>query len=137
VAEEAEQLASRLTNVSMNCLAHADKDAEAYSRLQSTWKKDNGLSESELTDIKKHALDVPTELVRICHGECVAVMKFIPKCNPMIVSDAKVAIHLLAGAARAAYQTVLVNSPSKELQEELVVMLEELGEYEKFVLKSS
>lgn len=44
------------------------------------------------------------------------------------------AIHLLAGAGRAAYQTVLVNSPPEEVKATLRPLLADLTSFEKVVL---
>ena len=95
-------------------LAMADDDVSAYKSLQSTWKKDSGLTPDKVKDIEANALRVPTVLLEACHARILAIQEFLPKCNPNITSDAKVGIHQLAGAARSAYQTVMVNSPPEE-----------------------
>lgn len=92
----------------------ADDDVSAYKSLQSTWKNDSGLTPDEVKDIEANALRVPTVLLEACHARILAIQEFLPKCNPNITSDAKVGIHQLAGAARSAYQTVMVNSPPEE-----------------------
>jgi hypothetical protein len=45
---------------------------------------------------------------------------------PSQTSDAKVGIHQLAGAMRAAYQTALVNSPPPEERERLCSLLNQV-----------
>jgi methenyltetrahydrofolate cyclohydrolase len=107
-------------------LAMADDDVQAYQLLQSTWKKDAGLSREQIENIQANALKVPTVLVESCHKRILVVHKFLPKCNPNITSDAKVGIHQLAGAARAAYQTVLVNSPPEHEKQRLLDMMREI-----------
>ena len=91
-------------------LASADADAEAYAALQRTWK-DASMPADEKVAIEARALAVPVGLVEQCYTYVVAIREFLPHCNPQITSDAKVGIHLLCGAARASYQTALVNSP--------------------------
>ena len=59
-----------------------------------------------------------------------AVCKFIPQCNAGILSDAKVAVHLLAGGVRAAWQTAMVNSPGPATQTEPAALLLEIAELE-------
>jgi hypothetical protein len=54
--------------------------------------------------IETRALAIPTNLVEVCHASIVKIRDFLPHCNPNIQSDAKVGLHQLAGAARAAYQ---------------------------------
>ena len=107
-------------------LKAADEDSEAYKSLQSTWKKDSGLNADEVEEIKVNALRVPTVLVEACHQRITTIEKFVPQCNPQILSDARVGIHLLAGAARSAYQTVLVNSPTDEEKKRLLELLKEV-----------
>ena len=62
----------------------------------------------EKLQIEKRALAIPTNLVEICHANIVRIMEFLPYCNSNITSDAKVGVHQLAGAARAAYQVRLL-----------------------------
>ena len=62
----------------------------------------------------------------LCHAHINAIKAFLPACNPQITSDAKVGCHMLAGAARAAYQTALVNSPSPEQRDVLRALLLEI-----------
>ena len=56
----------------------------------------------------------------------MAIQAFLPSCNPNITSDAKVGVHQLAGAACAAYQTALVNSPPTDEKERLRKLLLEI-----------
>mmetsp|Transcript_30649 Transcript_30649/g.50955 ORF Transcript_30649/g.50955 Transcript_30649/m.50955 type:complete len:243 (+) Transcript_30649:117-845(+) len=131
-AEAARLMISKMDIPSL--LAMADDDVHAYKSLQSTWKKDSGLSQEQIDEIQANALKVPTVLVEACHERIVAVHTFLPSCNPNITSDAKVGIHQLAGAARAAYQTVLVNSPPAEEKNRLLGLLREIQEIENKLL---
>ncbi|KAG7365995.1 formiminotransferase-cyclodeaminase [Nitzschia inconspicua] len=115
-------------------LAMADDDVQAYQSLQNTWKKDSGLSVEQIQDIQANALKVPTVLMEACHERILAVHAFLPQCNPNITSDAKVGIHQLAGAARAAYQTVLVNSPPADEKQRLLEMLKDIQAIENELL---
>ena len=58
----------------------------------------------EKAAIEARALLIPTTLVESCQDKIVRICKFLPHCNENITSNAKVGIHVLAGAARAAYQ---------------------------------
>merc|ERR1719410_3255562 len=71
-------------------LSMADDDVSAYQSLQSTWKKDSGLTTDQVKDIQATALNVPTVLLEACHVRILAVVEFLPQCNPNITSDAKV-----------------------------------------------
>jgi len=115
-------------------LAAADADATAYAELQRSWK-DANMSAEEKAAIEATALAVPVALVERCHAYILAVQAFLPSCNPNITSDAKVGIHQLAGAARAAYQTALVNTPAQDVRVKLRTMLREIREIEEQLLE--
>lgn len=85
-------------------LKAADDDASAYADLQRTWKEGGTLPQEEKVAIEARALEIPTSLLESCHAQILQIHEFLPYCNKNITSDAKVGIHLLAGAARAAYQ---------------------------------
>ena len=112
----------------------ADSDSAAYADLQRTWKEADMLPE-EKRRIESQALAVPVSLLERCHECIVSINEFLPDCNPSITSDAKVGIHLLAGAARASYQTVLMNSPSVEEAERLRSLLKEIRSVEDCLLE--
>jgi methenyltetrahydrofolate cyclohydrolase len=115
-------------------LAAADDDAAAYADLQRSWK-DSDMSAEEKAAIEARALAVPVALVNRCHTYILAIKDFLPVCNPNITSDAKVGIHQLAGAARAAYQTALVNSPAGDVRERLRTLLSEIRDIEEELLE--
>ena len=62
------------------------------------------MPEDEKKRIEAQALAIPTNLFETCHTNILKIKEFLPHCNPNITSDAKVGVHQLAGAARAAYQ---------------------------------
>eukprot|EP00977_Amphora_coffeiformis_P007080 scaffold1542_cov125-Amphora_coffeaeformis.AAC.1 len=117
-------------------LQAADDDAAAYAALQQTWKKDCTLTKDEIQAIQQRALEVPTTLLVQCHAHCRAIYTFWKDghCNPNITSDAAVGLHALAGAARAAYQTVLVNTPPADEKERLKGLLREIRTMEQDLL---
>mmetsp|Transcript_10108 Transcript_10108/g.16856 ORF Transcript_10108/g.16856 Transcript_10108/m.16856 type:complete len:199 (+) Transcript_10108:44-640(+) len=130
VAQDARKLAESLNRAADQCALIADQDAAAYAALQQTWKKESGLSAEDKARIEREALDVPVRLLHLCHEQASAVADFLPRCNPNITSDAKVSLHLLAGAGRSAFQTALVNNPPEELKVELRQLLADLAAYE-------
>ena len=122
----AETARTMITKMNLEALlSMADDDVVAYQSLQSTWKKDSGLTPEQVKDIEANALKIPTVLMEACHERILVIRDFLPKCNPTITSDAKVGIHQLAGAARSAYQTVLVNTPPEEEKLRLSKMLQD------------
>lgn len=130
----AQSLMERFLPAIDSFLEGADKDAEAYQQLQRTWKEPD-MDPTEKASIQARALQVPTDLLEKCHGCIVEIDAFLPLCNRSITSDAKVGIHQLAGAARAAYQTVLVNSPSREEKDRLRTLLDEIRTIEDKLLE--
>ena len=133
-AAAAEALITTLDTAAV--LAAADADAAAYAELQRSWK-DADMSAAEKAAIEATALAVPVALVERCHAYILAVQAFLPSCNPNITSDAKVGIHQLAGAARAAYQTALVNAPAADVRARLRAMLREIREIEEQLLEDT
>ena len=131
-AEKAVALIGKLD--AARCVAAADADAAAYADLQRTWK-DKEMGADEKAAIEARALAVPVELVEQCHTMVLAIRDFLPDCNANITSDAKVGIHTLAGAARAAYQTALVNSPPADVKERLRTLLQEIRAIEEALLE--
>lgn len=126
-ATKATALQQRL--VASGALGFADKDAAAYADLQRSWK-DADMTPEQKSAVEAAALAVPVELIELCHTQISAIEAFLPDCNPNITSDAKVGVHLLAGAARSAYQTALVNKPPDEVAAKLKTLLSEIGEIE-------
>jgi len=92
------------------------------------------MSSEEKKEIEARALAVPTNLLEMCHKDVIKIKEFLPHCNPNITSDAKVGIHQLAGAARAAYQTVMVNSPPEDEKIRLKTLLKEIRQVEDDIL---
>jgi len=131
-AEKAEALIQKLDLEKM--LKAADDDASAYADLQRSWK-DAEMTASEKAEIEARALAVPVSLVELCHEYILSIHTFLPHCNPNIKSDAKVGIHQLAGAARAAYQTALVNTPPAKERERLRTLLMEIRDVEEELLE--
>jgi formiminotetrahydrofolate cyclodeaminase len=117
-----------------NFLKAADDDAVAYADLQRTWK-DTSITPEEKVEIEARALAVPVNLLEVCHKNIMSIETFLPHCNPNITSDAKVGIHQLAGAARAAFQTAMVNSPCEEEKLRLKQLLKDIRKVEDGVLE--
>jgi formiminotetrahydrofolate cyclodeaminase len=114
-------------------LQAADDDAAAYADLQRSWK-DTTMTQEEKTKIEARALAVPVQLMETCHQYVLCVQSFLPHCNPNITSDAKAGIYLLSGAARAAYETAMVNSPPEEEKIRLKALLKEIRKVEDTIL---
>eukprot|EP00934_Nitzschia_sp_Nitz4_P002814 Nitzschia sp. Nitz4//scaffold79_size90958//44146//44721//NITZ4_005026-RA/size90958-processed-gene-0.113-mRNA-1//-1//CDS//3329558252//2804//frame0 len=131
-AEHATSLTQLLDTTPFLDLAQADVDA--FQELQATWKKDCTLSPEEIQDIKDRALKVPVSVLEECHGRVLAVQKFLPHCNPNILSDALAGIHLLGGAARAAYQTIKVNDIQEAELQKFRELLNEIQQVESEIL---
>merc|ERR1712039_389305 len=112
----------------------AGKDAEAYAELQKTWRNDCSMFEDQKKQIEHTALVIPCKTIRRCYDSVKVLERFLPHCNPNIISDAKVGIHLLCGGARAAYATALVNKPNEEVKRELENMIKYMAQVERSLL---
>lgn len=128
-AIEAEALIARLDAAGRELLAAADEDAAAFAELQASWR-DDSLDAATRERIEARARAVPCDILATCAREAEALADFLPRCNPQIRSDALVGIHLLAGAGRAAWRTLLVNRPDDRLEATARAQLELLARCE-------
>ena len=123
-----------ITKINLDSLIiAADDDASAYADLQRTWK-DSSITKEEKEQIEARALAVPVTMLETCHEYVHDVQTFLPHCNPNITSDAKAGIYLLSGAARAAYETAMVNSPPDEEKVRLKNLLKDIRKVEDSIL---
>ena len=112
VATASDALAARLDAWRDRALALADADATAYAAVGAAKKaKDPAATAAAETA----AAAVPAELIALCAAAAEACATFRPRCNPWLVSDIDTAVHLLAGAGRAALRTLRINRPPADL----------------------
>ena len=133
VAEDARAMHARLMAAAEKAFELADADVKAYADLQRSWK-DKDMSDEEKKSIEEVALGVPCELLKLCHGEIMAIQEFLPKCNPMIRSDAYVSIHILCAAGKSAYQTALVNRPPDQVKDDLKILVSDISNVDASIL---
>ena len=91
------------------------------------------IADSTVIAVKKRFKEItaiPTKLLEVCHEHILQIYEFLPHCNTNITSDAKVGIHQLAGAARAAYQVRVGKSCSGVGVWYIVCFLPLLSEYQ-------
>ena len=105
---QADALALILDQAAAGFLATADADAAAYAAVATARKAGDAAGAAAA---EHHARAIPAGLLGACAVHALALRAFLGACNPHLVSDVKVGIHLLAGAGRAAWQTLLVNHP--------------------------
>ncbi len=105
---QAEGLAKALDAAATAFLAAADEDATAYAAVNAALKAKDAAATASA---EARASAVPDGLLAACAAHAAGLRSFLGACNPHLVSDVKVGIHLLAGAGRAAWQTLLVNHP--------------------------
>lgn len=108
---EAEALADDLTAAAVRVLALADADEAAFAVAQAARKSGD---QAAITAADQAALAVPLSVMTLCDEQAARLAAFLPRCNPNLISDVRVGIHLLAGAARAAWATVRANQPDAE-----------------------
>jgi len=125
LSAQAESLALALDIASAACLVLADADAAAYAAVRSA----RATGDAAAVDrAERSAAAVPGDLLAACARTAAALHDFLPRCNPQLVSDVAVGIHLLAGAGRAAWQTLLVNHPGAAVQAIARTHLDRLGQ---------
>lgn len=112
VAGEADDCARRLDGWRVEALALADTDAAAYATVRSAKQSKDPAA---IAAAEAAAAAVPALLIALCADAATACATFRPRCNPWLVSDIDTAVHLLAGAARAAWRTLLINQPGPEV----------------------
>jgi formiminotetrahydrofolate cyclodeaminase len=101
-------LAEALDVAGARLLALADEDEAAFAAAQAARKSGDALAQAAA---EQRAMAVPLTVLELCASQATALAAFIPLCNPQLLSDVRVGIHLLAGAGRAAWATVLAGSP--------------------------
>jgi formiminotetrahydrofolate cyclodeaminase len=109
VTAEAEALAQQLDLWREHALLFADADATAFAAVGVAKKTKDA---TVLQAAEAAAAAVPAGLIALCGEAAQACAGFRPRCNPWLVSDIDTALHLLAGAGRAARRTLLINRPS-------------------------
>jgi methenyltetrahydrofolate cyclohydrolase len=124
VAAEAAALADRLDAWRTRCLALADADATAYAAVGTAKKTKDP---AHIAAAETAAAAVPAELLALCAEAASACADFRPRCNPWLVSDIDTATHLLTGAGRAAWRTLLINQPGDELRRSALTHLARLA----------
>lgn len=129
VSEQAQILADLLDRSASDCQRLANEDAAAYAAVGAARKAGSGVAEAEA-----EAAAIPAELLAVCAMNATALADFMPRCNPHLVSDVKVAIHLLAGAGRAAWQTLVINRPGDAVLNEARVLIDALAQAEAIAL---
>jgi len=123
-AAEAEVLAQRLDRAAAEVLRLADEDEAAFAAAQAA-RKAGDAAGAAAADAR--AAEVPLAVIRACSASGEDLAAFLPRCNPRLVSDVRVGIHLLAGAARAAWATALANAPGDAARSEADALLARLA----------
>lgn len=110
---EHERLAAAMTVAALACLDLADADGAAFAKVQAIGREPTADAQrkQQATDA---ARAVPLQLIAGIRHQLNQLRAFLPHCNAHLRADALAAIHLLAGAARAAWQMVLVNAPTPD-----------------------
>jgi formiminotetrahydrofolate cyclodeaminase len=127
LSPQAQALAETLDGAARDCLALADQDALAFAALGAARREQDALV---ISHAEERAQAVPAELLALCALHASALRAFLALGNPALLSDVKVGIHLLAGAGRASWQTLLVNQPGIELQRIAAAHLSALAQAE-------
>jgi formiminotetrahydrofolate cyclodeaminase len=113
VEQQAQAFADLLMDAARACGRLGDADAEAYAAVGTARKAKDAAA---LALAEQRAAAVPADLLALCAQHAAGLAAFLPTCNPNLVSDVKVGIHLLSGAGRSAWQTLLVNRPDATIR---------------------
>ncbi len=105
-------LAAALTAAAYDLLARAEADAEAFAALEAAKR----ISPEAHAAAAAAATGIPAAVLATCARQATVVAAFLPACNPRLASDVAVAVHLLAGAGRAAWATLRENRPDDALR---------------------
>lgn len=122
---EAQFLAQKLDDSRSKFLHLAEEDARAYANLQAVTKSQDS-TDAEKAQAATEAAQVPADMVRLCVDVVRDLADFAPKCNKWLISDLNAAIHLLHGAAGAAWETLLINDPPQDLRGEIQAGLDSI-----------
>jgi len=133
VSAEAEALAQSLDASLVEAQRLADEDAAAFAAYQAAKTAKDAAALAAAT---ARSLAAPWWLLQLCSTQAQALAAFFPRCNPRLRSDVAVGVHLLAGAGRAAWQTLLVNQPDATLTAQARVCLAQLSAAETQVTAS-
>jgi methenyltetrahydrofolate cyclohydrolase len=134
VETAAQQLGDVLVLTAHECNRLGDADADAYAAVTAA-RKTKDATATALAELRAGA--IPANLLALCAQHAAELARFIGNCNPYLISDVKVGIHLLAGAGRAAWQTLLVNQPNQEQRTAAANHLETLAKAERQALEHS
>ena len=134
VETAAQQLGDVLVLTARECIRLGDADTDAYAAVTAA-RKTKDTSATALAEQRAGA--IPADLLALCAQHAAELARFISNCNPYLVSDVKVGIHLLAGAGRAAWQTLIVNQPSEQQRTTAAHHLEILAKAERQALEQS
>jgi formiminotetrahydrofolate cyclodeaminase len=133
LSAQALALAETLDGAARSCFDLADQDAQAFAALGAARREQDA---QVISHAEERAQAVPAELLALCALQASALRAFLTLGNPLLLSDVKVGIHLLAGAGRAAWQTLLVNQPGIELQRVAAAHLTALAQAEAAALSA-
>ena len=131
VADDAQRFAAVLTHAAHDCARLGDADALAYAAVTAARQAKDAVA---IATAERGAGAVPADLLALCALHAAGLAGFIALSNPWLVSDVKVGIHLLAGAGRAAWQTLLVNNPGTDVRAVAAAHLNALAEAERLAL---
>lgn len=108
VEAAAANLAKVLDQAAADCLRLAEADAQAYARVRAAKATKDAVA---IRAAEAAAAAIPADLLAACAIHAAGLGAFRGDCNHWLRSDVEVGVHLLAGAGRAAWRTLLVNSP--------------------------
>lgn len=114
-----------------------DSYTHVNQALADVWREGEHMPAEDSDKAMFNALAVSKGVIDRCHTKALKLARFAKTCNPDVQSDAKGGIHLLIGAARAAFQAALARNISDKEAEKLAKVLAELVELDNELIRDA
>ncbi len=131
VGDKAQLMAEALDQGVADALRLADDEVAAFEALRQA--RTERIAEA-IAVAERRVAAIPASVLALCARHATALRGFIAIGNPHLTSDLRIAIHLLVGAGRSAWQHLLANQPELEVQSRAQAHLDELGRCERIAL---
>lgn len=110
-------------------LAEDEADAQAALHQAHAERVPEAIANAE-----RRVAAVPAATLLLCARHANALRSLVTLCDPHPVAEARIAIHLLTGAGRAAWQALLATQPDLDLQNRSQIHLDDLARCERIAL---
>lgn len=127
VEAQALDLAEALDQAADRCHQLADEDAAAYHAV-STLRRDQADAQA-IADAEAQARQIPLRIIRTCRQQSSSLAAFATDCNRWLLPDLRASLHLLHGAANAAFEILLAGQPVADEKTAALTDLQVIAEH--------